>query len=278
MGILRDRMMHDLRLANYSPVTIQTYLGSIRLFAKFHRCSPAEMGHDEVRAWVKALTDSELSPQRLRQHFAALKFLYAKTLGRPDVVAFLSWPRDKPKLPTVLSAEEVAKLLRALESIKFRVLFATMYGAGLRITEVCQLKTADIDGQRGVIRVVGKGGKERLAKLSPRLLAILRAYWARERPPAPWLFASRNGTPVHSNTARASFTLAARTAGIDKKISTHVLRHSFATHLLEEGTDLRIIQVLLGHASLKSTTRYASVSTKLLAKTTSPLDTLPKIS
>jgi site-specific recombinase XerD len=270
-------MMHDLRLANYSPTTIQTYLGSIRLFAKFHRRSPAEMGHDEARAWVKWLTDSKLSPQRLRQHFAALKFLYAKTLGRPDVVAFLSWPRDKPKLPVVLSAEAVAKLLGALESTKFRVLFTTMYGAGLRITEVCQIKTQDIDAQRGVIHVVGKGGKERLAKLSPRLLTILRAYWAEERPPAPWLFASKNGTPVHSNTARASFKLAAAAAGIDKKISTHVLRHSFATHLLEAGTDLRILQVMLGHDSLASTTRYASVSTKLLAKTTSPLDTLPQI-
>jgi site-specific recombinase XerD len=157
------------------------------------------------------------------------------------------------------------------------VFFATVYATGLRLGEACRLETRDIDAARGVIHVrQAKGHKERFVMLSPRLLAILRAYWSLEQPPAqppaPWLFASRRGRCLDADWARAALRLAARKAGIDKKVTPHALRHSFATHLLEGGTDLRVIQVLLGHESIKTTTRYARVSTELIGKTPSPIE------
>lgn len=212
----------------------------------------------------------------LRQHFAALRFLYGKTLGRPAETAFLSWPQDVDKLPVVLSEEQVHSLLDALEKPRFRVFFTTMYSAGLRISETCRIQTGDIDAARGVIHVRGKGGKERLVMLSPRLLVILRAYWKHARPPAPWLFTGRTGRPIAAEVARKALARAAAAAKLDKKVTPHVLRHSFATHLLEAGTDLRVIQVLLGHGSIRSTTRYTRVSARVITKTKSPLERLPK--
>jgi integrase/recombinase XerD len=272
MGQLRNRMLDDLRLGGYAANTIKTYLRCIRAFAKFHRRSPADLGHEQVRVWVQHLVARKLSPSELDVHFSALKFLYRKTLGRADVVGFLSTQRKVPKLPTVLTRDQIDRLLSALQSPKYRILFTTMYGAGLRISEVCKLSVQDIDAGRGVLRIVGKGGTERFAKLSPKLLSILRAYWRSERPALPWLFSSRNGSHVHPETARSAFKQAAKTAGLPSKVTTHVLRHSFATHLLEAGTDLRVIQVLLGHSSLAATVRYTRVSTKLIAETAGPLD------
>lgn len=277
MGQLRDRMMHDLELAGYMPKTRLIYLNAIRDFAKHFRRSPAELDADDVRTWLARLTkEAGVSPQRVRQHMAALKFLYTKTLWKPENVSFLSWPSDPQKLPTVLAADEVERLLGALERPKYRVFFTTVYAAGLRLREACQLETRDIDAARSVIHVrEAKGQKERFVMLSPRLLAILRAYWALERPPAPWLFASTtSGHHLNPDMARKALKLAAAKAGVEKKVTPHVLRHSFATHLLEGGTDLRVIQVLLGHASIKTTTRYARVSTEVIARTKSPLDKL----
>jgi integrase/recombinase XerD len=266
-------MMSDLELAGYSPATKQTYVACIRAFAEFHKRSPAEMGNEEIRAWVGYLReDRNLGPQRLGQHFAALKFLYTKTLGRLEEVSFLSWPKKADRLPIVLSLEEVESLLGNLLSPKYRVFFTTVYAAGLRYTEASRLETRDINATRSVIHVRGKGNKERLVVLSPRLLVILRAYWQRVRPPAPWLFTSSKGGPLDPATARDALRLAAIRAGLDKKVTPHVLRHSFATHLLEGGTDLRVIQVLLGHTDIRTTTRYVRVATNVIAKTTSPLD------
>jgi site-specific recombinase XerD len=218
-----------------------------------------------------------LGTQRLRQHFAALRFLYSKTLARPAETAFLSWPQDTDKLPVVLSEEQVHRLLDALEKPRFRVFFTTMYAAGLRISETCRIQTGDIDAARGVIHVrKAKGGKERLVMLSPRLLVILRAYWKLTRPPAPWLFTGRTGRPIAAEVARNALARAAAAIKLDKKVTPHVLRHSFATHLLEAGTDLRVIQVLLGHGSIRVTTRYTRVSAGMIAKTKSPLERLPK--
>ncbi len=191
--------------------------------------------------------------------------------------AFLSWPRDIEKLPVVLSEEQVHLLLDALEKPRFRVFFTTMYAAGLRISETRRVQTGDIDAARGVIHVrKGKGGKERLVMLSPRLLVILRAYWKQVRPPAPWLFTGRTGRPIAAEVARKALARAAAAAKLDKKVTPHVLRHSFATHLLEAGTDLRVIQVLLGHGSIRATTRYTRVSAAVITKTKSPLERLPK--
>jgi site-specific recombinase XerD len=277
MGQLRDRMMHDLGLAGYMPKTRQIYINAIRDLARHTRRSPTELSADDVRAWLTKLRHEDaLSPQRVRQHMAALRFLYTKTLYRPEVVSFFSWPSVPEKLPTVLSGEEVDRLLNALERPKYRVFFMTVYSAGLRVGEACRLETRDLDASRGVIHLrQAKGQKERFVMLSLRLLVVLRAYWALERPPAPWLFASsKGGRHLNASMARRALKLAAVKAGVTKKVTPHVLRHSFATHLLEGGTDLRVIQVLLGHGSIRTTTRYARVSTELIGKTSSPLDHL----
>jgi site-specific recombinase XerD len=270
-------MMQDLELGGYSETTRGHYLRSIAQFAKFHGRSPDVLHQAEVRQWVRHLMGQGLSTQRLRQHFAALRFLYGKTLGRPAETAFLSWPQDVEKLPVVLSEQEVHRLLEALEKPRFRVFFTTMYAAGLRISETCRMQTGDIDAARGVIHVrKGKGGKERLVMLSPRLLVILRAYWKLARPPAPWLFTGRTGRPIAAEVARNALARATAAAKLDKKVTPHVLRHSFATHLLEAGTDLRVIQVLLGHNDIRATTRYTRVSAAMITKTKSPLERLPK--
>jgi site-specific recombinase XerD len=194
------------------------------------------------------------------------------------VVSFLSWPKERARLPEVLSPEEVSRLLDSFDTFKYRTLFRTIYATGLRISEACQLTTGDIDASRGVIRVRdGKGGKERLVTLSDELLRTLRAYWRVARPPAPYLFATASGRPLGAKTARAALRRAAESAGISKRVTPHTLRHSFATHLLERGTDLRVIQVLLGHSSLRTTTRYTRVSAKLIAQAPSPLDLLPPV-
>jgi site-specific recombinase XerD len=275
--MLRDKMMQDLRLAGYALKTQKTYLECIGLFAQF--CwEPAQADQDGVRAWVAQLEKSKVGPQRLRQHFAALKFLFGKTLARPEQVAFLSWPKDPKRLPTVLSASQVSALLDALESPKYRVFFTTLYATGLRLKEACHLKTTDIDAARGVIHVrIAKGGKERLVMLSPKLLAILRAYWKQERPAAPYLFPTKTKRPLDPDMARRVLHRAAAAAGLNsKEVTPHVLRHSFATELLESGADLRVIQVLLGHDNIQTTTRYARVSAALVSKAKSPLDRLPK--
>lgn len=279
MKQLRKKMMQDLELAGHAEDTKSKYLNAVGDFAKFHWRNPADMGQAEVRAWVEHLTEhSEIGSSRLRLHFAALRFLYTKTLGRSETVSFLSWPSAPDRLPVVLSIDEVQRLLGALTETKYRMFFTTVYATGLRVTEACLLETRDIDAARGVIHVRhGKGKKERLVGLHSRLLAILRAYWKRERPAAPWLFTSRRGNHLSAETARTAIKHAREKAAIDKRVTPHVLRHSFASYLLDAGTDLRIIQVLLGHADIKSTARYARVSTKLIATANNPLDELARV-
>lgn len=278
MQSVRDRMMQDLELAGYAECTRQSYLSSVGELAKFHWRAPEELTHDDVRAWVEHLNKATgLSRSRLKQHFAALRFFYGKTVGKPELVSFLSFRSAPERLPEVLSADEVHRLLQALHTPRYCVFFTTVYATGLRISEACQLETSDIDAKRGVIVVRhGKGNKERLVGLSPRLYGVLRAYWKQERPVAPWLFPSRKGGPLCADSARMALKRAAVEAGIDGCVTPHVLRHSFATHLLDGGTDLRVIQVLLGHASIQSTVRYARVSTALITKTESPLEQLPQ--
>jgi len=275
MSTIRKKMVQDLELAGYAMKTRKTYLECIGLFAQF--CwSPGEADQEEIRAWVARLQKNKVGPQRLRQHFAALKFLFGRTLGRPETVAFIAWPKDPKRLPEVLTAEQVSALLGALESTKYRVFFTTLYATGLRLQEASRLETRDIDAARGVIHVRhGKGGKERLVMLSPRLLSILRAYWRQERPPLPYVFPTQTGKPLDPDFARRVLHKAAAAAGLGK-VTPHVLRHSFATHLLDSGTELRVIQVLLGHDHIQTTTRYARVSAALLSKAESPLERLPK--
>lgn len=275
MERLRTRMTEDLELAGCAERTRLIYLHAVADFAPFSGQSPADAGQDEVRAWVRHLSTRKLSAPRMRQHFAALKFLYVKTLGRPEITSFLSWPRDAPRLPVVLSVSDVERLLGSLREPKYRVFFSLIYATGLRLREASQLETRDIDAARGVIRVRhGKGRRERLVTLGSRLLHTLRVYWKFVRPPAPWLFASSRGTHVNAEVARSALKRAAMDAGFEKPVTPHTLRHCFATHLLEQGTDLRVIQVLLGHRSIRTTAGYAHVSVDVISKVASPLDRL----
>jgi site-specific recombinase XerD len=272
------QMNSDLELAGYAERTRTAYLNAAKDLAAFHGRSPTAMGRSELRAWVRHLAARGLSAQRRRQHHAALRFLCARTLGRPELTAFLSWPRDIERLSPVLAPSEVERLLGALREPKYRVFFTLVYATGLRLQEACLLETRDIDAARGIIRVRhGKGGRERVVMLSPRLLAILRSYWSFVRPPAPWLFACSRGKPVNAEVARSALKRAALEVGLVVPVTPRVLRHSFATHLLESGTDLRVIQALLGHRSIRTTARYARVSTALIARTRSPIDTLQGI-
>lgn len=276
MNKLRKMMMHDLALAGYVAGTQTLYLRAIRDFARFHGRSPDGLGATEVRQWVAHLTaPGTLSAQRLRQHYAALRFLYVKTLGRPEVVSFLSAPRAMRRLPVVLSAAQVGRLLAAIAVPTYRVFCTTLYATGMRVTEATRVQIGDIDSTRGVIWVRnGKGGNDRVVGMGATLLQLLRTYWHDERPAAPWLFATRRGTPLHAATVRHALHRAAKRAGIGKRVTPHVLRHCYATHLLEQGTGVRVVQAMLGHASIASTVHYTRVSTKLMAAVPSVLDGL----
>ena len=279
MTKLRNQMTEDMKLRGLAPKTQKTYIECIVHLAGFFRRSPDKLSHDDLRAWVRQLIDRGLSSQRLRQYFAAMRMLYGKTLARPQDVAFLSWPRDPDKLPDVLSADEVQRLLEALNEPIYRVFCTLLYATGLRLSEALALEVTDIDAARQVIHVRrAKGAKERLVMLSRRLYVVLRTYWAQERPPKPYLFANKaTGRPISRDSVRKAMRQAAKAIGLEqRRITPHLLRHSFATHLLENGTDLRTIQVLLGHSNIVTTVRYARVSTGLIAKAQSPLDRLKK--
>jgi integrase/recombinase XerD len=278
MGQLRDRMEQDLKLKGVSPATIRNYLLYGRKFAGFFMRSPEELGAAEVRAFLLHQIEVEqLAYASYRQVYAALKFLYSVTLGRPGEVSRIPFPKRQPSgLPKVLTVDELSAFFAAVRKAKYRALFMTCYAAGLRLGEVCHLRVEDIDSQRMVIHVrAGKGGKGRLTVLSPRLLAVLRAYW-RLAKPSVWLFPGATpARPVAVDTARSVFHRARVQAGLPLGYTPHSLRHSFATHLLDAGTDLVLIQNLLGHRSIQTTSRYTHVSVARIQQAQSPLDRLP---
>ena len=221
------------------------------------------------------LVSTGISWPALNQTVCALRFFYGVTLGRGDVPEHIPYAREPRKLPVVLSADEVIRFLEAVPSLKARAALTTAYAAGLRASEATHVKVADVDSQRMVIRVEqGKGGKDRNVMLSTQLLAILRTYWRLARP-QHWLFPGRDETkPIDVQVLHGACRSACAAADLTKRVTVHTLRHSFATHLLESGTDIRIIQVLLGHANLSTTARYAQVSNRLIRQTQSPLDRL----
>jgi len=278
MGQLRKQMIADLELADYAKSTKRTYVNAIRdLAANFGR-PPEDLTREELRKYVTDLRERSGSPSRFRQHLAAIKFLYGRTLGRPQDISFIAFPALNPKLPTVLSVAEVGALLHALKQPTYKAVTATIYATGMRVAEACSLETRDIDAARGVIQIRhGKGRKERLVPLSPRLLATLRRHWRLERPPEPYLFAASVARgAVRAPTVRKAIKRAANDAGLSKRVTPHVLRHSFATHQLEAGVDIRIIQAMLGHSSLRSTSRYTHVSIQQLRQAKSLLDELAR--
>jgi site-specific recombinase XerD len=276
MTPLRKRMLEDLRVRNYSAKTQQIYVHHVARFAAHFGRSPDQLTAEDIRTYLVHLVETEhVSWSLFNQAACALRFFYLVTLGRGDIVPHIPFPRTPKTLPTVLSAEEVARLLRAVRNAKHRVVLITIYAAGLRVSEALALKLSDIDSKRMVITVrQGKGRKDRTVMLSPNLLAILRDY-ARQFRPREWLFPGRRpDRPMDASVVQRACVQARVAAGLSKPATVHTLRHSFATHLLEAGTDLRLIQTLLGHGSVKTTAIYTHVSAQRLHSTPSPLDRL----
>jgi site-specific recombinase XerD len=279
MGQLRDRMEQDLVLKGFSEKTRRNYLYYCGRFAAHFNRSPADMGEAEIREYLlMRRNEDQVAHSTYRQIWAALKFLYSVTLQRPWAVESIPGPRNRPpRLPRVCNSDQLLKLFSCLQNPKYRALFMTCYGSGLRISEACQLKVEDIDSKRMVIRIRGKGDKDRYTILSPRLLTMLRTYWSLARP-KEYLFPGKDPKkPITPESARQAFVAARGKANLGAWCRPHVLRHSFATHLLEAGTDLLVIKALLGHTSIRTTCLYTHVSTEHLSKVVSPLDRLPEL-
>ena len=276
MTQLRQRMLEELQRRNYSSRTIRLYLRHVAEFAQhFHR-SPDQLGADDIRRYqLFLIQEKKLAWSSYNQIVCALRFFYVKTLKRAFLLSDIPFSRQPQQLPLILSQEEVARILTVPPHLKSRALLMTIYAAGLRRSEVARLRVNDIDSARMTITVhQGKGQKDRVVMLSPVLLQTLRQYW-RHTKPKQWLFPGENpDQPISDNDIFGVFHNAVRRAGITKKVSPHSLRHCFATHLLESGTDLRTIQILMGHRSLKTTARYLHVSQQQVRTIASPLDSL----
>lgn len=272
---LRRRMTEDMTVRNLSPATQRSYLHAVSKFSRYFGRSPDRLDLEDVRAFQVHLVSTGISWPSLNQTVCALRFFYGVTLGYAEIPERIPHAREPRKLPVVLSPDEVVRFLEAVASLKARAALTTVYAAGLRASEVVGLKVENIDSARNVIRVEhGKGGKDRYVMLSAELLGILRVYWRLARP-GHWLFPGRDASkPIDVQVLHAACRSARAAAGLDKRVTVHTLRHSFATHLLESGADIRIIQVLLGHANLSSTARYTQVSSGLIRRTKSPLDRL----
>jgi integrase/recombinase XerD len=277
---LRKMMLEELQRRNYSAITTRNYLRVVTEFAKYFGKPPDRLGLNELRTYqAYLLRERKLTPGTVVNQVAALRFFFVKTLKRYQFRDFLPYPQDRRRLPTVLSREEVSHLINAAGNLFRRTLLMTLYGTGMRRAELAHIKVSDIDSQRMIIRVVaGKGGKDRDLPLSPALLETLREYW-RWRKPKPYLFPTRTlgrrlDQPISDKTVWIACSEAARRAGISKRVTPHTLRHSWATHLLEAGTDLRTIQVLLGHGDLETTAQYLHLSQRHLQTVVNPLDGL----
>ena len=272
---LRRRMIEDMTVRNLSLATQRSYLHAVAKFSRYFSRSPDRLDIEDVRAFQVFLVSQKISWPALNQTVCALRFFYGVTLNRPEIPERIAYAREPRKLPVILSADEVVRFLEAVPSLKTRTALTTAYAAGLRASEAVSLKVADIDSSRMLIQVRhGKGAKDRTVMLSPQLLAILRTYWRLARP-REWLFPGRDESkPIDVQVLHAACRSATKAAGLAKRVTVHTLRHSFATHLLESGVDIRIIQVLLGHNSLSTTARYTQVATTTIAKTRSPIDRL----
>lgn len=272
---LRERMREDLRLRNYSKHSEELYIYHVGCFAKHWSKSPEVLGLDEVRSYLLSLLERKISQSSYKQAVASLRFLYKYTLGQDWVKEKIAYPRREFKLPVVLTTEEVARILSNVKNQQYLIILRTIYGSGLRLMEALELKVTDIDSAEKRLRInCGKGKKERYAMLSENLLLELREYWQKYRP-NHWLFPAKDLTKHIGETAiQRAFHEARKISNIQKKASVHTLRHSFATHLLENGTDLRLIQELLGHTMLKSTLVYTHVSTKMFRQVKDPLSFL----
>jgi site-specific recombinase XerD len=272
---LRQRMLDAMAVRNFSDKTRHDYIRHVKGFAAFLDRSPDTAGADDLRRFQLHQRQNGVQPPSMNSAVSALRFFFGTTLDRPDMERHLTFVREPRKIPAILSQEEMARLLEAAPGPKYKAALSAAYSAGLRVSEAVALKVSDVDSKRMLLRVEqGKGRKDRFAMLSPLLLDFLRDWYCIARP-AVWLFPGRD--PMLPMTARQfnrAVHVAARVAEIDKRVTAHTLRHSFATHLLEQNVDIRLIQVLLGHAKLETTALYAQVATNVIRAVTSPLDRL----
>jgi integrase/recombinase XerD len=280
MTVLRQRMTEDMQVRNLSPHTQASYLQQVSLFARHFRTSPDALTPEHIRAYqIYLANEKKLATNSIHTAVAALRFLYRVTLKKEwDFGEEIPLPKKPQKLPVVLSPEEVVHFLNCIDCRKHRVILTTCYAAGLRISEAVRLKVTAIDSARMVVRVEqGKGRKDRYVMLSPVLLEILRSYWRAARS-KEWLFPGlHDDWPITKDAVEAACQKAHRLSGLSKPVTPHSLRHAFAVHLLESRTtDLRTIQLLLGHRSLATTARYLRIATSQVCATSSPLDLLPR--
>ena len=272
---LRQRLIDDMTARRFSEATRKDYVRNVRNFTAFLGRSPDTATSDDLRRFQLHMAQQQASPWSINAAIAALRFFFTVTLERPDLVRPLRIVNEPRKAPVVLSQEEVARLLEAAPGLKYKAALSVAYGAGLRVSEVANLKVSDIDSERMTLRVEqGKGQRDRYVMLSPQLLELLRDWWRASRPQV-WLFPGQN--PINPMTPRQlnrAVHAAKDLAGISKRVSPHTLRHSFATHLLEQGVDIRVIQVLLGHAKLETTALYTRVAVNTIRDIKSPLERL----
>jgi site-specific recombinase XerD len=277
MSPLRARMIEDMRIRGMGDKAQQAHIRAIKDFAGFLRRSPDTATPEDLRAYQLHMAETKVTPPTFNVRIAALRFFFSMTCGRDEMKKYMQFRTEPRKLPIILSTEEVSSVLAAAPGpgLKYRAALSISYGAGLRASEVTNLKVRDIDSDRMLIHVErGKGGKDRDVMLSPSLLDLLRAYW-REARPQGWLFPGQSRVePMSPRSLNRAFNSAKAMAGIKKPATLHSLRHSFATHLLEADTDVRVIQVLLGHAKLTTTARYAHVATKTIRKVASPFENI----
>jgi site-specific recombinase XerD len=270
MTPLRQRMVEDMKLRSFSPQTRYRYILAIERFALHFSRSPEHLGREEVREFLVSLHETGASYAVISSYISALRFLYRTTLRRPWTPEDIPFPRQPKHLPSIPTREEVLRFLSRIANIKHRAVLTTCYAAGLRVSEAVSLKVGDINSKRMLIHVrEGKRCKDRMVPLSTKLLELYRTYYRAVRP-KDWLFPGRYGKHLSRRVAQTVCSRISRATGIEMKV--HTLRHAFATHLLEAGTDLRTIQVVLGHGSIRSTTIYAHVSTQLVAAVKSPFD------
>lgn len=276
---LRQRMLDDMRMRKLSPKTQIGYVRAVKRLARYLKRSPDTATAEDLRRFQLDAVDQGMSAITLNATITGLKFFFDTTLGHPELMAKMQYVPVQRRLPVVLSVDEAARLIAAASSLKYRAAFSVAYGAGLRASEVVGLRVADVDSQRMILRVdQGKGRKDRNALLSPVLLDCLRAWWrdAHSRGKmldGGWLFPGQNPiNPLSTRQLNRAIHAATEEAGIDKRVSMHTLRHSFATHLLEQRVDVRVIQVLLGHKKLETTALYTHVATEVLRSVISPLE------
>lgn len=275
MTLLRERMAEDLRIRNYSPKTVECYVSMMARFAREFGKPPGKLGPVEIRTFQVRMIEKKVSWTQFNQAVCAMRFFYRVTLPRDFAVEHIPFAKTKRKLPTVLSVDEVRRLLSAPTNIKHRAVLSLIYATGVRLNEATHLRVSDIDGERMTVHIrSGKGGKPRMVPMSPALRELLRAYWIEYRP-RDYLFSGKCAErPLHESSVQHACAKARLIAQIDKPASVHTLRHSYATHLLELGVDLRTIQKLLGHSSLSTTAIYVHVTGQLLDAASKAIDLL----